>query len=152
MLSNCTPDSKTSEKFGWEVFPFSSYSPDLAPLNYHLFRPLKGHTSPALRKWHSSENRAYTVAKQWTGLLPQWHIHAWCSAGWNAWKIVGNSWNSATTSPVTQDGLCFRTYTFALIEDKYAHDLQCTPCIFTTYKMEDTTKNNKTQIIRIIIW
>jgi histone-lysine N-methyltransferase SETMAR len=28
-------------KFGWNVLPYPSYSPDLAPSDFHLFGPLK---------------------------------------------------------------------------------------------------------------
>jgi hypothetical protein len=30
-----------------------------------------------------------------------------CSTGGDAWIILGNSWNSDATSPLTQDGICF---------------------------------------------
>ncbi|PNF35752.1 hypothetical protein B7P43_G13041 [Cryptotermes secundus] len=32
-----TKDHKAIAKMGWEVLPHPSYSPDLAPYNYHLF-------------------------------------------------------------------------------------------------------------------
>jgi len=33
--------SETTAKMGWEVLPHPSYSPDLAPSDYHLFRFVK---------------------------------------------------------------------------------------------------------------
>jgi hypothetical protein len=47
---------EATAKMGWEALPHPSYSPDLAPYNYHLFRfvknQLRGHyeTTEAIQK------------------------------------------------------------------------------------------------------
>ena len=49
---------QTLEKFRWEVLPHPTYSPDLAPSDYYLFRSLSNH----LRGKHFDEP---TDLKQW---------------------------------------------------------------------------------------
>jgi hypothetical protein len=38
-------------------------------------------------------------------------------------------WNSDRTFPITQDGVCFCTHTFAIIWNNSAHDFQYGLCI-----------------------
>jgi len=45
-------------KFGWTVFPHPPYSPDLAPLDFHLFGPLKD----ALRGTRFEDDESVTRA------------------------------------------------------------------------------------------
>ena len=47
---NATPHTANAtqdwiRRFGWEVLPHPSHSPDLAPSDYHLFGPMKRHLS-----------------------------------------------------------------------------------------------------------
>ena len=50
-------------KFGWTMLPHPPYSPDLAPLDFHLFGPLK----EGLRGQHFVNNNVVIDAvKKWT--------------------------------------------------------------------------------------
>jgi len=50
-------------KLGWTVLPHPSYSPDLAPSDFHLFRPIKD----GLCGQHFPRNIVVIAAvKQWT--------------------------------------------------------------------------------------
>ncbi|GFN88988.1 histone-lysine N-methyltransferase SETMAR [Plakobranchus ocellatus] len=45
---NATPHSANLtqqwlQRYGWEILPHPAHSPDLAPSDFHLFRPLKRH-------------------------------------------------------------------------------------------------------------
>jgi hypothetical protein len=49
-------------KFGWNVLPHPSYSPDVAPSDFHLFGPLKDAlrvTRFAVRAWLREEERSW---------------------------------------------------------------------------------------------
>ena len=37
------------DEFGWEILIHPSYSPDLAPTNFHFFRSLQNHLLPEKR-------------------------------------------------------------------------------------------------------
>ena len=70
------------ENFGWEVVPHPPYSPDLAPSEYNLFRPLKYHlhgtkfsdneaVKEICREWLKSQPRDF-YAKGILKLLHRW--------------------------------------------------------------------------------
>src|SRR5215469_17316576 len=58
--ANRTQDLITS--FGWEQLDHPSYSPDLAPSDYHLFLHLKKHIAG---QRHSDDDEVKTFVKQW---------------------------------------------------------------------------------------
>ncbi|GFR80601.1 transposase [Elysia marginata] len=55
---------RTKEKiasFGWTTLPYPSYSPDLAPCDYHLFGPVK----KGLRDKHNDNEEVKSAVKTW---------------------------------------------------------------------------------------
>jgi hypothetical protein len=92
---------------------------DLASSGYHpLVRTLKRfHEGSTMKTRHSSKRCIHGCKiMKWTSTAVA-HLRL-CSTGRNAWIVLGTSWNSDRTSPVTQEGTCFCTSTFASIQNK----------------------------------
>jgi hypothetical protein len=60
---------RTIQKNECELLSYPTYSPDLAPWDFHLLGPVKGHW------WGSPGSRAKLVARSWNGHLPKRHFY-----------------------------------------------------------------------------
>jgi hypothetical protein len=100
------------EKFGWEVLPDSPNNLNLALSDYHLFGPLKDH----MGRQHYENNKAVQKTMQtWLQDTETVSHSGSRSNGRNAHIVLWILWNSDRTFPITQDGVCFCTHTFAII-------------------------------------
>ena len=70
---NARLTSEANAKVGWEVLPHPSYSPDLAPSDYHLF----GFVKDQLRGRYETKEAIQKAVRQ-------------CSDGWNGILQKGN--------------------------------------------------------------
>ena len=69
-------------KFGWTLLPYPTYSPDLAPSDFHLFGPLQ-----ELRGQHFVDNNTLIDAvKKWTATTGREFYQSGIQALIHRWK------------------------------------------------------------------
>jgi hypothetical protein len=105
-----------TEKFGWEMLPYFSYTLDLAAPDRHLCGSIKvtsgASTTKMLQQSCKPCMHGCKIMKQ---AYTEEAYSNLCGIGRNDLIILGISWNNKATSPVTQDGICFCTCTFDVI-------------------------------------